>query len=239
MAEQSTKPKPNIPAYTSYKSFTSFIRQFNDAEKLPSHIDRGVLARMSGSQQSSMLQSLLFLGLINKEGRPEPSLTKLVKASSSEYGAVLREIIAKAYSFIFADGLDLETTTTPKVEAKFREQGVSGSTVNKCIAFFLACCKDASIPVSKFVRTPPVTTVRPPRRNTSGGASGGADDSLEYEADERHVVEPEIARIHPLVLGFMKVLPEPGAPWPKAEREKWFTAFNAVLGLVYPEGGDS
>jgi len=186
-----------------------------------------------------MLQSLQFLGLINKEGRTEPLLSKLVKASSAEYGAVLRDIVTKAYAFIFSNGLDLETTTTPKVEAKFREQGVSGSTVNKCIAFFLACCKDAGIPVSKFVRTPPVTTVRPPRRNASVGASGDAEDSTAYGADENFVVEPKIARIHPLVLGFMKVLPEPGTPWPKAEREKWFTAFNAVLGLVYPEGGPS
>jgi hypothetical protein len=36
-------------------------------------------------------------------------MKKLVKAAPDEYGDLLREVVEKAYGFIFNDGLDLKT----------------------------------------------------------------------------------------------------------------------------------
>lgn len=234
MNEQTAKP--TIPAYTSYKGFSRLMRQFGELENLPSHIDRSVLSTMSGSQQSSMLQSLQYLGLIDGDGRPTPALKQLVKASGAEYGPALRKIVTAAYGFIFPDGLDLKTTTTNKLEQKFREQKAQGSTIYKGIAFFLACCKDAGIEVSKFVKTPTVTPTRPPRRSGVGGRNNEELDDDEDD-DARSQVDTDLAGVHPLIRGLIKELPEPGEAWPDADRKTWAVALNAVFALVYPQGG--
>jgi hypothetical protein len=225
--------KPAIPAYAPYKSLVRFTRQMGE-HGLPSHIDRSVLSNMSGSQQSSIMGSLLYLGLIQGDGTPTAAFKKLVKASSADYGGVLREIVTAAYAFMFNDGIDLKSTTTKKVEEKFREQGVSGSTVSKCIAFFLACCKDASIEVSRFVKTPAVTST--PRNTVRRNASSGrmvenVEDDDEEEADR----QPPLPEVHPAIVGLFRELPPAGEPWPKAGRDRFLAAFTAILNFVYPE----
>jgi hypothetical protein len=223
--------KPAIPAYAPYKSFMSFVRQLGEHD-LPSHIDRSVLNKMSGSQQSSILGSLQYLALIEDDGAPTEALKKLVKASGPEFSAALRDTITAAYSFVFNNGLNLKTTTTSKVESSFRSQGVSGSTVSKCIAFFLACCKDAGIEVSRFVKTPAVaTTGRISRRN----ASDRDNEIVERDDEAVHYEQPEAPEVHPAIAGLFRELPPAGQPWPKAGRTRFLAAFTAILDFVYPE----
>jgi hypothetical protein len=43
-------------------------------------------------------------------------------------------------------------------------------------------------------------------------------------------------RVDPLIRGLLLRLPEPGRPWPDAERKEWMTTLEANLKLVYPNG---
>jgi hypothetical protein len=169
MAEPDSKPK--IPAYISHKPFTKFI---NDLELvgLPNQIDKSMMQKMSGSGQSALLGSLEFLRLIDSKGIPTESFHQLIDAKGDSRKAILRSVIEGAYPFLFGGGLDLKRATTKQVEEAFRDQGISGSTVVKCIAFFLAAAKEAGIAVSPLVKTP--TLARPAGRRT---ASSGAQDA--------------------------------------------------------------
>ncbi len=40
----------------------------------------------------------------------------------------------------------------------------------------------------------------------------------------------------PSILGLLKGLPKTSRPWPKAQRDRWLTAFQAVLEMEYSEG---
>ena len=43
--------------------------------------------------------------------------------------------------------------------------------------------------------------------------------------------------MHALVREMLAVMPVDGAPWPRADRERWTAALAAVLDVVYDEDG--
>ena len=42
--------------------------------------------------------------------------------------------------------------------------------------------------------------------------------------------------MHPLVDELVALVPPPGAPWPRAARERWVAALGAVLEVLYEDG---
>lgn len=44
-----------------------------------------------------------------------------------------------------------------------------------------------------------------------------------------------MADLDPLVLGLLESLPEPGAVWPVAERQKWLRAAESIFALLYKD----
>ncbi len=57
------------------------------------------------------------------------------------------------------------------------------------------------------------------------------DDELLPRADM-----PQTPPMHPLILGLIQHLPEPGAAWPAEKRKHWLTTADHVFGLLYPDG---
>lgn len=147
-----TKKRTLLP-YISYKSFTNFINSLKETS-IPSHIDSSVMSKMAGSVQSAMLSALKALNLVNDKAEPTQNLRELVNADSSEFSIKLQELTKSCYSFLFDNSINLETISGKKVEEKFRDAGAQGTTLTKCIAFFLAITKDAKIPVSVYIKTP-------------------------------------------------------------------------------------
>jgi len=110
---------------------------------------------MSGSAASAMLKTLEALGLIDGSGKPTHSLRNLLAHSrgSPEFQAQTRKVLEHTYPYLFTGSINLKTATTQQVQNAFRAQDVSGSTVSKCIAFFLSAGKTAGVEISKYVRT--------------------------------------------------------------------------------------
>jgi hypothetical protein len=178
MGDLDTKPK--IPAYVSYKTFYNFLNGLRESG-VPAQIDKSMMTAMSGSGQSAMIGSLEFLKLIDSNGQPAPELQQLVDSEENNRGAILRSVLEGSYPFLFGGTIDLKRATTKQVEEAFRSQGISGSTVVKCIAFFLAAAKTAGIQVSPHVKTPAL--VRNPVKR--GGQGGLPDDrGADVDADE-------------------------------------------------------
>ena len=142
-----------VPRYVPYSTFLRFI---NGLYKIgvPSHIDRSIMDTMSGSGQSAMIAALKSLQLVDADLEPKPALQKLVNGSEDDFSTTLNTLVHSTYAFLFEDSIQIENTTSKKVEEKFRNIGVSGSTLTKCISFFLAAAKAANISVSPHVKAP-------------------------------------------------------------------------------------
>jgi len=174
--------KSNLPAYISYSAFISFINGLRETH-IPMQIDRSVMPKASGSQISAMIVSLKFLHLIDENNKPLPLMKQLVEAADEARGPVIEKAIDGAYGFLLSDGeFDLEKATGQLVAEKFRAQGISGSTMSKAIAFFLAAAKDAGIKVSPHIKPPAI--VRTEGKRISRRKGRDPLDDLEIEDDE-------------------------------------------------------
>lgn len=151
--------KKTTPAYTSHKSFINLINDLRE-NGVPTHISRSVV-KGSNSDKSTMSASLKALGLIKEDTTPTQKFKQLVEQQEN-YSTNLKELIHDAYPFLFDNSIDVANTTTEKVAEKFKEAGASGSTIAKCISFFLAIAKEAGIPVSGRVKAPA------PQRSSNG-----------------------------------------------------------------------
>lgn len=143
--------KKSVPPYATYKSFSNFINGLRE-HGTPKHITKSLLPG-SNSGKAAMAATLTTLGLVNGKDEPTALMLQLTDAQKN-YGTILKEILEASYSFLKDDSLDIANTTTDKVVEKFKELGASGSTITKCMAFFLSAAQDAKITVSRYVKTP-------------------------------------------------------------------------------------
>ncbi|WP_238866747.1 DUF5343 domain-containing protein [Achromobacter xylosoxidans] len=185
MSESATKSV--LPAYVSFAAFTNFLNKLRDTG-VPSRIDRSVMGSASGSLISSVLAALRSFELIDEAQRPREAMRTLVTASDEGRKEIFKQLFERGYSFLQGDpDFHLETATTAQLTQKFRDQGMSGSTVTKSIAFFLALAKAADIKVSPHMKAPPAP-------KTNGKASRKpvkASPTRELENDPDSVPEAE------------------------------------------------
>lgn len=132
-----------LPAYVAFPTFARFITGLC-AHPLPDRIEIGLMSR---SSHSSLLASLKFLDLIDGEKRPTPAL-KALATSERPVWETFREILENSYAAIFSEGSDLEQASEEQLEEQFRDKGISGSTEDKAVSFFLSAAKRSGVPLS-------------------------------------------------------------------------------------------
>ncbi|MCX7171296.1 MAG: DUF5343 domain-containing protein [Proteobacteria bacterium] len=223
-----TKPeKPVLPPYISYKTFTNFISGLRETG-VPHQIDKSVLRTMAGAVQSATIASLKFLGLIDSSAIPTKKLKQLVETDGDNYTVALKDVLVESYSFLLGNGINIEQATGTQVENKFKEQGVSGSTITKCVAFFLAAAKDAQIKVSSHIR-PPATKRTPKSRKADKFASSKKGDG---DTDLRNRDQTPPPPTNPQSGWYEKLLakfPEFDPSWDDETKKSWFIAFNDLM----------
>ncbi len=144
------------PPYCSYATFANFVKSLQP-DGAPDRIDKSVIRTLSGSAQSALLNGLRWMSLIDGDGKPTPALEKLVASDEATYPNALREVLEKSYAFVTDGSIQLSKATGSQVEGKFREYGISGSTVVKSIAFFIQAARAAKIPLGPHVKAPKQT----------------------------------------------------------------------------------
>lgn len=144
------------PPYTSYKSFETLIGELRSHEVLPDVIDRslGLLRKRSGSEQAALIAALKWFKLIDNDGARTEQLDSYLAADEATAKAMLKMMIEQSYSAVTDGTFNLRSATTQQMTDKFREYEISGSTLSKCITFFLAAARDAGIQVSPHVKAP-------------------------------------------------------------------------------------
>lgn len=175
--------KVETPPYTSYSTFFNFLKGLKETT-IPSRIDKSVLAKLSGSAQSALIAALKWLSLIDDAGVPTSKLEALVHAEESKYPEILAAVLRDEYTFIADGTINLAKATSSQVEQKFREYGISGSTVIKCVAFFISAAKDAKIELGPHVKAPKASSSNGgSKRRMKKQASASEQDDSEHTSD--------------------------------------------------------
>jgi len=227
MASSSNGEKTTVPPYCTYGSFKSLINGLRE-NGMPSHLSRSVLPG-SNSAKATMASSLKSAGLIDSHDTPTQKMRQLVDPAQ-DYAKSLREILDESYAWLF-DAVDLKTTTTEKVEEQFKLRGASGSTVSKCMAFFLSAAKETGIEVSQYVKAP-----IPPRanRNRRGGTNSRADGAG-HPAPTPPPSKPQQKTVAEMLL---EKFPEFDPEWPDELKTKWFESFTDLRKSMLKDGDE-
>ena len=190
------KIETKTPPYTSFVTFSNFIKGLQETG-VPSRIDKSVLSKLSGAGQSALISSLKWLGLIDDAQMPTQQLEELSKADTTKYSQVLAKIMHNRYPFLSDGSLVIAKATGHQVEQKFRDFGISGSTIIKCVAFFIAAAKDAKIELGPHVKAPKAVAASNGKRQSKKQTP--ATGKQEPPEDE---VDPEVLGEKP---GFVKI----------------------------------
>jgi hypothetical protein len=213
-----------VPPYVPYRTFRNFIESLKQG--IPARIDRSVMASMSGALQSQLTASLRFLELITSTSHPTPVLPRLVNSEGPERAKVLREIITKAYPFLFKH-FDLKTATPRMLEEQFANAGASGGTVSKCVIFFLSAAKEAGVELSPHLKT----NRQRIQRRTRGVRIG----DLQANGD----VPPNLNGSEPTEMQWSQMLlskfPSFDPAWPDEVKAKWFDGFHRLMRMKLEE----
>jgi hypothetical protein len=215
--------KQILPPYIPYKTFNNFINGLRETG-IPQQIDKSVLRSMSGAMQSATIAALKFLNLIDGNAKPTQKMTQLVDASAENYSLTLKNVLAEAYDFLFEVDFNLEQATGTQVENKFKNRGVSGSTVTKCIAFFLTAAKEAKIKVSGHVRPPPLAKVISQRKPNQT-----KNDKNERGQDGLKTPPPPQANVSSWHEQLLAKFPAFDPNWEEDTKKAWFEAFNKLM----------
>jgi hypothetical protein len=190
--------KTETPPYNSYGTLANFIKGLKETG-IPSRIDKSILGKLSGSAQSALIAALKWLALIDDAGLPTEKMEALVNADDATYPQILSSVLRERYKFIDDGTITLAKATGSQVEQKFREYGITGSTVIKCIAFFISACNAAKIPLGPHVKAPkalPVSGAK--KRARKNGLEIDVFDSEESDDEEENGIPVDMP-------GFVKI----------------------------------
>jgi Family of unknown function (DUF5343) len=208
--------KKPIPPYVAYKTFINFVNGLKQG--IPARIDKSVM-RLSGAAQSQLIYALRFFDLIEADGKPKESLTRLVNSEGAERKKLLKEMTVRAYSFVFNSDLDLNAATSKQVEELFGEHGVQGETARKAISLFLLFTKETEIKLSPHLKVP-----RTRRGGTRRRAGSGQNDQNGND-DSTPSVETKLSWEQMLLAKFPSFDPN----WPEETQKRWFDAFDKLM----------
>lgn len=176
-----TESKKQPPAYVSYATFETFVKQLKGTA-VPPVIDRSVLGKMSGATQSQLLSALRFLKLIDNQDRTTEVLNDLVDAYTedgdrTEWKGALKTVILSAYARII-DDLSIESATARQLQKQFKDAGgVDGAMAERSIRFFIKALKEAGIPHSPHFKPP--TTPRNTNNSRPSNSKGNSKSASE------------------------------------------------------------
>ncbi|MGA8612937.1 MAG: DUF5343 domain-containing protein [Xanthobacteraceae bacterium] len=221
--------KARTPPYASYASFDNFLTHLREHPPLPPRIDKSFMSHLNYGTQQALVVAMRSLGLITEDSKPTERLEKLIHANGADRSSLLLLALKLSYPYFYAPGFDLERATADQFAEKIRSQGVKGSTVDKCIAFFIAAANAAGIKLSPHLtsrkRSPRATangTTTPPKRtytkrtkprHANGSGSGKQDN------------ETDMSMVNQLLEKF----PDFDPKWEQKIQERWFAGFERLM----------
>ena len=228
MAIHEDGPAPYAPPH-AVLTVIDFVRQ----RTIPSAFTNETMIRMgiSESLASRTVQSLKQLDLVSDDGAATDNLTQLQRAKEAEFKDFFAEYLQRVYADIFAF-IDPAKAEFDVVCEQFR-----GNTPNRqrdrMAKLFLGLCERAGIVEASPVRprTSKNSTRPPSTRATPSTARNGTSSKAKRTPPKPPTPNSDL----PLVItGVLQTLPPTDQGWTEKKRQRFLTAFEAVLDLCYP-----
>jgi hypothetical protein len=201
------------------------------------------MGSMAGGDQPKVLKALEFLNLIESNGKPREFFERLrdAKDEESEVKRTWADIVETAYPFMFGE-FSLGTATQAQIEEKFKEEfKIQGDTIRKAVAFFLALCRNAGIPLSTYVKQTRVGGRRPGTRRANTKGANKANAGREKSVITRYVDEPDDDEdevrgrrdLHPAIQAWIDELPPRDSTWSESDFIEWLSLLEASIRRAY------
>jgi Family of unknown function (DUF5343)/IclR helix-turn-helix domain len=214
----------DVAPYAAAANLLTLIRRRREG-RLPEVLSLSELQRLGIPEGSTsrVLATLVFLGLVEEEGRQTANFARLGRATNDEYPKVLAEILQAAYHRVF-EVVDPATANDVQLGDAFRCYQPEAQR-RRMVALFVALAREAGVipggPIEPRTRrksgaskpVPPARTVDSaiPRTNPA--------PTFDHQADYR------------LLVGLLDQLPA-DAKWTKEKRDRWLQAVTANLDLL-------
>ena len=209
------------------------FRNFTETHRrtLPGRIDRSLMKSNSGSDQPKILAGLQFIGLIEPSGKPTAKFELLRDVETDEgLKESWQNLLQEAYPKLF-QGFDLTKATQSQIEERFREEyKISGDTVRKAVAFFLALARNSGIALSPYLKTTRTRTNSPGSSRRRPPRTRQEEPAILSSLREN---PPSPGRLHRAVQAWIDEIPENGQPWTVEDFEEWIKIFRASVIRAY------
>jgi hypothetical protein len=248
VALQEGGPGPFAPT----GAVVAVIERYRD-RGLPAPIDADTLVRAgltTESLASRTVQSLKLLDLLDDALQPTADLVALEKAPSDEFKGRLAAVLRTAYADVFKF-VDPAADSYERIHDQFRPYKPP-SLRDRMTTLFLGLCEYAEIIPEGRTReltgrrvaigakaraTRPAATRSTPKP-TPEPSNDGARVRVEPETSPQ-APRPKNGYLPPALEGFMRALPEAGAPVSAKRRDQYVQAFASNFDLSYDVQGES
>ena len=181
------------------------------------------MTNLSYSTQAQLLAAMRYLNLINTEGTPQPILARFVDTEEAKQSEIVSEILKDRYAFVFTT-LDLSRATMEELEKRFKEVGITGSTVGRAVGFFLGAADAGGIQLS-----PHIKKSAPSAAPRTSRPRGKRRPKINNGKPHENLPPPPQQTPSPLTERLMDKFPEFDPSWPDEIKKQWFAGFGELM----------
>jgi hypothetical protein len=222
MAEESQTPLgvKATPVYIPWATLISSLDNLH-THGIPAtgKIDKSLWETQAGSVQGQLILAYRFLGFIDSNNKVLPPLPPVADATPEKRKELLRKIVEDKYATVLSKGL--ETISPGQLKQAFEAFGVSGSTLDRAIRFFIKACQELGIPISKRVSEKLRTLSPGPRKARRSNGAKPVDEEEEPDDRPRHNATWEEK--------LLEKFPAFDPAWPDDLKTKWFAGFKDLM----------
>ena len=170
---------PYIPWATLISSLDNLHTHANI--RPPGRFDKSLWETQAGSVQGQLILAYRFLGFIDSNNKVLAPLPHVADATPEKRKELLRKIVEDKYATVLSKGL--ETISSGQLKQAFEAFGVSGSTLDRAMRFFIKACQELGIPISKRVSEKLRTLSPGPRKARRSNGAKPVDEGEEPDDD--------------------------------------------------------
>jgi len=173
------------------------------------------------------MTTLKVLELIDADGRPTEELNSLVHAEGDDRRMLLRQILERFYTPVFA--LDLSRASRGQFHEAFRSFGTKEGVLTKCEAFFIRAAQDAELDLSRHI----LQGRHGANRTRTSPAGRSRSTAVQAVTAEKKPVPPESAvpaQVAQLELAdrILAKYPDFDPSWDPAVQAKWLEGMTRL-----------